>query len=51
MKKGISKTDAMQQAPQQTWVDFKEKNYPLFDAFKFRPKAYVALRSKRYTCT
>ena len=45
MREGISKSDAMQQAP---WADFESKIHPLFEEFKHPPKAYVVFRSKCY---
>ena len=44
MKEGKSKSEAMQQAPQEAWADFEKKTYHHFDNFKYPPKAFVVLR-------
>ena len=49
MKKGNNRTEAMEQAPKKAWDDFEEKNYPVFNTFKYKPKAYVVLRSEHYS--
>ncbi|KAF8799074.1 hypothetical protein BYT27DRAFT_7202008, partial [Phlegmacium glaucopus] len=44
MKEGRSRSEAMQEAPQKAWVDYESNIYPLFDRFKYPPKAYVVFR-------
>ena len=46
MRKGRSKSDAMQQAPEKAWADFEKNILPRFREFKYQPKGYVAFRSK-----
>jgi len=45
MKEGNNQTEAMEQAPKKAWDDFEKKNYPIFNRFKYPPKAYVVFRS------
>jgi len=35
----------MEQAPKKAWDDFEKRNYPIFNRFKYPPKAYVAFQS------
>ena len=49
MKEGNSKAEAMEEAPKKAWADFEEKIYPIFNRFKYLPKAYVVLRSECYS--
>ena len=46
IRKGSSKSDAMQQAPEKAWADFEKNILPRFSEFKYPPKGYVAFRSK-----
>ena len=48
MKEGNNLAEAMEQAPKKAWDDFEKKIYPIFNTFKYRPKAYVAFRSEHY---
>ena len=48
IRKGSSKSDAMQQAPEKAWADFEKNILPRFREFKYPPKGYVAFRSKVY---
>ena len=45
MKEGKTKSEAMQQAPQEAWADFEKNTYQCFDKFKYPPKAFAVLRS------
>ena len=45
-RKGSSKSDAMQQAPEKAWADFEKDVLQRFSGFKYPPKGYVAFRSK-----
>ena len=49
MKEGNSQAEAMEQAPEKAWADFEMRNYPIFNRFKYLPKAYVAFRSEHYS--
>jgi len=44
IRKGSSKSDAMQQAPEKAWADFEKNILPRFSGFKYPPKGYVAFR-------
>ena len=46
IRKGSSRSDAMQQAPEKAWADFEKNILPHFREFKYPPKGYVAFRSK-----
>ena len=46
MKKGNSRSDAMQQAPEKAWTDFENNILQRFAVFKYPPKGYVVFRSK-----
>jgi len=45
MDEGNSLAEAKEQAPRKAWADFEEENYPIFDRFKYPPKAFVVLRN------
>ena len=49
MKEGSNMAEAMEQAPQKAWADFEEKIYPIFNRFKYPPKAYVVFQSEHYS--
>ena len=49
MKEGRNQAEAMEQAPKKAWDDFEKKDYPIFDTFKYKPKAYVVFRSEHYS--
>ena len=51
MKEGNNQAEAMEQAPKKAWADFEEKIYPIFNRFKYLPKAYVVLRSEHFILT
>ena len=40
MKEGKSKSEAMEQAPQEAWADFEKNTYQHFDKFMYPPKAF-----------
>ena len=48
MKEGKNQAEAMEQAPKKAWDDFERKNYPIFNTFKYQPKAHVVFRSEHY---
>ena len=48
MKEGNNQAEAMEQAPKKAWADFENKNYPIFNQFRYPPKGYVVFRSKHY---
>ena len=48
MKDGVSKSEAMQQAPKKAWVNFENNIHQDFTEFKYLPKAFVAFRSQCY---
>ena len=49
MKEGNNQAEAMKQAPEKAWADFEKKNYPIFNRFKYPPKAYVVFQSGHYS--
>ena len=49
MNEGNSLAEAMEQAPKKAWADFENKNYPIFNEFRYPPKAYVVFRGKHYS--
>ena len=49
MKEGNKQAEAMEQAPKKAWADFEERIYPIFNRFKYPPKAYVVFRSEHYS--
>ena len=46
MKDGVSKAEAMEQAPKKAWVDFENSIHQDFTEFKYPPKAFVAFQSQ-----
>jgi hypothetical protein len=51
MKEGISRSNAIQQAPEKAWVDFENNIHQRFAEFKYPPKAYVVFQSKLWWLT